>query len=307
MLLVACSANLHAVNVYVGGVVMDGSDRTPAYWLNGTMNLLSLYEPMPDGTKYAAMAVENGTVYMCVAEKNSRYSGYGVYVYRDGGEEIGEKIGVEYVGDIKDMAVVNGKAYLGIIGNRYYRVLKNGRNIGCNHCGEHIVAKDGALYYTTHINDTYTYVDGYYAGGYKHTNNSSLNKYLEVQRIRVINGNLYMMGKDGKGACIQTNDTRRDYIEGYGKICKDMAVVKDQYFYIIDNILIRQNGTSILSSSYIPLQIIGYGTYLYILYRNNQGAIPEYYVGVFDPFNNYMASKYKLPSCVDAYDFYVED
>ena len=117
MLLVACTVNLHAVNVYVGGVVMDGSDRTPAYWLNGSMTFLSLYEPLPDGTQYGAMAVENGTVYMCVAEKKG-YSGYVAHVYRDGGEEIGETLRVEYVSDIEGLAVINGKAYLGVNSNR---------------------------------------------------------------------------------------------------------------------------------------------------------------------------------------------
>ena len=294
MLLVACTVNLHAVNVYVGVVVMDGSDRTPAYWLNGTMNFLSLYEPMPEGTQYGAMAVENGTVYMCIIEKAHPYKE--AHVYRDGGEEIGEHI-YNADGGVSDLAVVNGKAYVGVKKSSspyYYYIYKNGRSIGCENCGEHIVAKNGALYYTTKY--------GYSAGGYNNTIND-----MNIQRLRVIKGNLYITGSDKNGACVRTNDTRRDHIEGYGRVCYDMAIVNGQYFYIIDNILIRQNGTSILSSSYRPLQIIGYGTYLYILYRNNQGAIPEYYVGVFDPFNNYMASKYKLPSCVDAYDFYVED
>lgn len=294
MLLAVCAVNLHAVNVYVGGVVMDGSDRTPAYWLNGTMHFLSLYEPMPEGSRYGSMAVENGSVYMCIVEKGRNYRQ--AHVYKEGGDEIGDYISVADYGEI-NLSVVNGKAYLGardVYSSHNYHVYKNGRSIGCNNCGEHMIAKDGALYYTTEL--------GYSAGGYEYRVNS-----FNIQCIRVINGNLYMMGNDSKGACVQTNNTRRDYIEGYGKICKDMAIVNGQYFYIMDNRLINQNGASILSNSYIPLQIIGHGSQLYILYKGTQGAMPEHFVGIYDPSANRISNYYKLPSCVSAYDFYIEN
>lgn len=305
MLLAVCAVNLYAVNVYVGGVVMDGSDRTPAYWLNGTMHFLSLYEPLPDGTEYGAMAVENGTVYMCVAEK-TRYGSYEAHVYRDGGEEIGEMLKTEYAGNICGMAVINGKAYLGISSNWCSNVYKNGKLVQEN-IGKQITSNNGVLYCSANKYRDDSYTTGYYGGGYTHRNNSSLNAYFHARQIRVINGNLYMMGSDGKGACVQTNDTRRDYIEGYGNICWDMAIVNGQYYYIMDHRLINQNGALVLSSSYEPLQIIGHGGYLYILYKNKQGALPEHFVGIYDPSANRITKYYKLPSCVGTKDFYVED
>jgi len=63
----------------------------------------------------------------------------------------------------------------------------------------------------------------------------------------------------------------------------------------------------VLSSSFEPLQIIGHGSYLYILYKSKQGALPEHFVGIYDPSANRITNYYKLPSCVSAYDFYVED
>ena len=308
--LAVCTVNLHAVNVYVGGVVMDGIDRTPAYWLNGTLHFLSLYEPLPDGTTYGAMAVENGTVYMCTLKKIERY-GYStkieVHVYKNGGDEIGSEISLSESGIVTNLAVVNGKTYFGI-GDRYngnYYIRKNGQSMNLAG-GQHIVAKNGALYYTTYPSGASQSTSGYYAGGVRHDNNTSWPANFRVERIRIINGNLYMMGSDSKGACVQTNVSRRDYIEGYGKKCKDMAIVNGQYYYIMDDRLINQSGRLVLPSSYDPLQIIGHGDYMYILYKSKQGAIPEYYVGVYDPRANRI-TPYTLPSCVGAYDFYIED
>lgn len=300
-LLAVCAINLHAVNVYVGGVVMDGIDRTPAYWLNGTLHFLSLYEPLPDGTTYGGMAVENGIIYMCVLE--GKGSAQKAYIYKDGGEEIGS---FRTEGDeITAFAVINGKAYIGIrkYGCTLYKI--GGR--GQERAGQHIVASNGTLYYTTYaVGDDYYNNSGYYAGAYQYNNDPSWPKYFRAERIRYINGNLYMMGNDRNGACVQTNITRRDHIEGYGKKCKDMAIVNGQYYYIMDDKLINQNGRSILSNLYEPLQIIGYGDYMYILYKSKQGAIPEYYVGVYDPRANRI-TPYTLPSCVGAYDLYIEN
>lgn len=304
MLWTVCTVNLYAVNVYVGGVVMDGNERTPAYWLNGTMHFLSLYEPLPDGTQYGAMAVEHGNVYMSVLLESNNYNyNREVHVYKDGGQEVGEKFSLgKYV---TGMVVINGKAYVGVEERNAYCIYKNGKLTEKN--AIHMTAKNGVLYHTFgYNNNNSVHVQGYITGGYIYRNESSWGA-MSVSRIRVIGNNLYMMGYDTNGACVQTNNTRRDNIEGYGHTCKDMAIVNGQYYYIIDEKLVKQNGTSILSSSYIPLQILGHESLLYILYKGAYGAIPEHFVGIYDQSTNRMTHSYKLPSCVGAYDFYVED
>lgn len=312
ILLAVCAVNLYAANVYVGGVVMDGTDRTPAYWLNGTLNFLSLSEPLQDGASYGGMAVENWIVYMCVRE--GRY----LRVYKNKGDKVCE-IDIESNWDIRfgrvsDLAVVNGKAYIGIYDDQGKRfcLYKNGQQIATR-AGEYIIAQDGAIYYTIHSYKDRYYNDGYSAGGFDYHNTNP--SEFHVEGVRIINGNLYMVGYDyanGRKACIQTNNTRRDYIEGYGDFCLDMAIVNGQYYYImkdrtLGNKLINQNGELVLSSSYEPLQIIGHGGYVYILFQSKQGAVPERYVGIYDPSANSITSYYKLPSCVGAYDFYVVD
>lgn len=303
-LLVACAVNMNATNVYVGGEIMNGDKRDPAYWINGSLTTMSQLDIEPDhnyaSLYYAGMAVEYGKVYLCLEEddRGTRY----IQVYSSSGD----KICMSY-GRLMSFAIANGKPYGGVYGSSgdfYFGSICSHNGYRKNE-GFHIVAIDGSVYYT--IGSSRNNITGFVANGQTYTNKSSFATNFSVSRIRVIDDNLYLMGKDSNGACIQVNNETRSNIYGYGKICKDYAALKGVSYYIIDDKLIDENGRSMLSTDYEPLQIIGHRGCLYILCRTKTSLVSTFYVTIYDANSDGITRYIKLPSCVNASDFYVEN
>ena len=300
-----------AENVYVAGWASDGMSKETAIWENGILYNLTFL----DGD-LCGFDTDNGYAYYAtykktVSSSNRDKRDIEISIYRSG-----EKLynfSVEYLQYpyVTNMVVVNGNAYIVVNyvsddrGGYWhdktlysYKIYKNGnlistvdeyRNSKSYFC-EHLEKSNGYVFMAKEYNYHYGR-ESEYNWGYQGPNRDNwikLSSRGELERLRVFNDNVYLMGSINGSAYICRNNEKPQQISGYKK-CVDFAVVNNSNYWIVDNVLLNSEGKSILNGNLLGMRV--YGNNLYVWGMNNHNYC--YWI----VFPNGHISRVDLPSC----------
>lgn len=301
------------VNVYVCGISSDGIDMEYAYWKNGVMHSIA---PVGKYGLLKSFDVENGDVYCAYEELNKQIRSIQIYQNNKWIDmynpcAYNSRLDVHLV----CMRVMNGNIFLGVNereanSSGCYKLVKlkptTHDKSSTTSAGDNIAIDYGTIYFTAC--NQYAENKGYSVGGQRYYNPEAyINYVFHVNKMRVLNGNVYMIGYDSNGgACIQTNDQYRNYIRGYGKDCADFIAIGNKSFWLMcdehkPTKIISSDGDDILrETSYKPLQIEEKGGMLYILAEKRQGSQDFKCVLTYNPTTKSITSNKILPQCTTA-------
>ncbi len=313
-----------AENVYVVGWASDGISKEKSLWKNGTLHDLSWLNGDLCGSD-----IDNGYAYYATyKETKSQHGDYDhdieISIYQ-GTEKLYnfkvERIKIQYVDDwyVTDMVVVNGNAYIVVgylvkRGGGYwndkeiygYKTYKNGNLIstvadnGGSSYNCDLLEKSNGYVFMAKTHNVY-HRDSKYYWGYQGPNRDTWvelpSSNSELYRLRVFNNDVYLMGSINNTAYICQNNEKPQKISGYKK-CMDFAIVNYSRYWIVDNILINSQGSTILTNVY-GMRVYGNNLYVWGMYNHS------YCYWIIHP--NGTIDRVDLPSCVGIKNLNITD
>ncbi|MBR1787348.1 MAG: hypothetical protein IJ756_09360 [Paludibacteraceae bacterium] len=305
-----------AENVYVVGWASDGISTEKSLWKNGTLHDLSWL----GGGNLCGFDIDNGFYYFATYTKTAtRYNDYydiEISIYRDNEKLYNFKVEEIKSPYLTNLVVVNGNAYIVINYFHFkgrsdyydYKIYKNGvfqnehfspgdHSYTCEMLeksnGYVFIAKTKEYYYSYDNRKSYW--------GYEGPNRHALVELpsynSELYRLRVFNNDVYLMGSIGNTAYICQNNEKPQKISGYKK-CTDFAIVNYSRYWIVDNILINSQGSTILTDVY-GMQVYGNNLYVWGMYNHS------YCYWIIYP--NGTIERVDLPSCVGINNLNITD
>lgn len=276
--------------VYVGGSAIDGTSSYAAYWKDGVKRTIW---DMKGGAYEFHWVFESENVYCGGIQAG--YNGKEFRIYKNGSlnNSVSLSSGISY--DVYDMAKLNNNIYYTIresySSDVHYMLFKDSYKIIKTYAGRYLETFDGYLYYTKE--DGRDENMGYNAGG-SDINNTARGAFY-TSDLMVYGDNVYLCGKDYRGACVQVNNDQRYNLDQYGKNCTQIGFVGGVTYYIIDGNLIDSYGVTRMTNV-IEFDVVD-NMLLYVLCKVQSAGITKYCYQVYYPAAQTITSRVDLPSC----------